>query len=128
MSLLKLLKEPFQYERIDWRKKRSPISQSEGKAQHPHAARDGGKAQKAKDWKSATRRILAYLGERKPALLLVMGLVIVSSLLMLVGPFLIGIIIDNYIMPAEFDGLGMILLLLLASYIGLSVATFFQIL
>lgn len=126
MSLLKLLKEPFQYERIDWRKKRSPISQSEGKAQHPHAARAGGKAPKAKDWKSATKRILAYLGERKPALVLVMGLVIVSSLLMLVGPFLIGIIIDNYIMPAEFDGLGMILLLLLASYVGLSVATFFQ--
>ncbi|GAF13230.1 LOW QUALITY PROTEIN: lipid A export ATP-binding/permease protein MsbA [Bacillus sp. JCM 19045] len=92
---------------------------------HPHAAR-AGKAQKARDWKEATRRILAYLGKRKPVLALVMVLVVASSLLTLVGPFLIGYSIDNYLLTMQFDGLGSVLLLLLASYIALSLATFFQ--
>ncbi|MFS0785976.1 ABC transporter ATP-binding protein [Shouchella sp. 1P09AA] len=126
MSLKSILKEPFQYKRIDWRGYTSSQKQSEpGKAVHPHAAR-AGKAQKARDWKQATRRILAYLSKRKGSIYLVMILVVLSSLLTLVGPFLIGYAIDNHIIPVNFDGLGVILIGLLASYIALSIATFFQ--
>lgn len=125
MSLSKILKEPFQYKKIDWKNYRSSHVQQENKSVHPHAAR-AGKAQKARDWKEATRRILAYLGKRKPVLSLVMALVVASSLLTLVGPFLIGYSIDNYLLPGQFEGLGTVLLILLASYIALSVATFFQ--
>ncbi len=125
MSLLKVLKEPFHYKKIDWRNYRSTSVKSDNKPVHPHAAR-AGKAQKARDWKEATRRILAYLGRRKPVLAFVMVLVVASSLLTLVGPFLIGYSIDNYLLTMQFDGLGSVLLLLLASYIALSLATFFS--
>ncbi|WP_078440201.1 MULTISPECIES: ABC transporter ATP-binding protein [Bacillaceae] len=126
MSFKTILKEPFEYKKIDWRHYRYKQKDNQpSKPAHPHAARVG-KSQKARDWKEATRRILVYLRKRQSAIFVVMALVIISSLLMLVGPFLIGVIIDNYIIPMTFDGLGTILLLLFASFVGLSIATFFQ--
>lgn len=64
-------------------------------------------------------------GERK-LLYLIILLVVVTSLLSIVGPFLVGRIVDFYFIPREFDGLFRVLIILLASYILLSVTTFIQ--
>lgn len=64
-------------------------------------------------------------GERK-LLYLIILLVVVTSLLSIVGPFLVGRIVDFYFIPREFDGLFRVLIILLASYILLSLTTFIQ--
>ncbi|WP_059104544.1 ABC transporter ATP-binding protein [Shouchella shacheensis] len=127
MSLKQQLKAPFQYRNIDWRHSQAPAPQSESSApRHPHAARAGGKKEKVRDWKEAVGRIWRYLARSKAGLTLVVFLVFASSTFMLLGPLLIGIIIDDYILAGAIDGLAMMLLFLLLSYLGLSLATFFQ--
>lgn len=72
------------------------------------------------------KRIWQFMrGERK-RLYLIISLVVVTSLLSIVGPFLVGRIVDFYFIPREFGGLFRILMILLASYVLLSVTTFIQ--
>lgn len=72
------------------------------------------------------KRIWQFMrGERK-RLYFIISLVVVTSLLSIVGPFLVGRIVDFYFIPREFDGLFRILMILLASYVLLSVTTFIQ--
>ena len=56
----------------------------------------------------------------------VLALVFVSSVLALLGPIMIGNIIDTHIIPMQFDGLGGKIGLLIAIYFGLSSAMYFQ--
>lgn len=125
MRLRSALTEPFRYKTINWRASRQSQATS-SQPQHPHAARAGGRSETAKDGKGAAKRIFAYLTRQKGALFLVMALVFASAVLTLAGPFLIGVVIDDYIIPTDFGGLEIILLFLLGSYAALSISTFLQ--
>ncbi|CDZ99621.1 putative ABC transporter ATP-binding protein [Jeotgalicoccus saudimassiliensis] len=81
---------------------------------------------KAENMGATLKRIWQFMrGERK-RLYFIIALVVVTSLLSIVGPFLVGRIVDDYFIPREFDGLLRILMILLASYIMLSATTFIQ--
>lgn len=62
------------------------------------------------------RRLWAYLRAQRASLLLVVVLTAVHSGLTLVGPFLIGVAIDRYVIPGDFAGLARLCALLLAVY------------
>lgn len=56
-----------------------------------------GKKRRAKDWKGTLGRIWYYLAERKLKLMLVLFMVLLTSALTLLGPYLIGIAIDDFL-------------------------------
>lgn len=84
------------------------------------------KVERASDWKSVLLRIWKLVDEQRGLLILVLALVLVSSALALIGPFLIGKIIDTHIIPMDFAGLGTKIGMLIAIYAGLSLALYFQ--
>lgn len=84
------------------------------------------KGERASNWKSVLYRIWQLVDEQRGLLVTVLALVFVSSVLTLLGPLMIGKIIDNHIILMQFDGLGGQIGLLIAIYVGLSVATYFQ--
>ena len=71
---------------------------------------------KAKNFKNTLYRLWAYLKYQKFKLLLVVIMVIVSSIFMLGGPYLIGVAIYYYIIPRDIKGLFNIIVLLIAFY------------
>lgn len=84
------------------------------------------KGERARDWKSALFRIWKLVDEQRALLITVLALVFVSSGLTLLGPILVGKILDNHIIVSQFDGLGMKIVGLVAIYIGLSIALYLQ--
>ncbi|WYP27583.1 ABC transporter ATP-binding protein [Alkalihalobacillus sp. FSL W8-0930] len=105
------LKEPFQYEKIE-------IDHSKDKKKKND--------KKAKDWKGTLLRIWTFLSIYKFKLVLVVTMVVISSILSLLGPFLVGKAIDDYFIAGNLEGLPSLLLALAAIYLGLSLATWFQ--
>lgn len=81
---------------------------------------------KAKNIKGTLGRLWKYLSYKKTNLILVFILVILSSVFNLVGPRLIGIAIDNYIVPKDFKGLFHISLIMISVYILGSLCTLIQ--
>ncbi|WP_078382160.1 ABC transporter ATP-binding protein [Sutcliffiella halmapala] len=81
---------------------------------------------KAKDWKGTIRRVWMYLGERKGLLSLVLLMVLASSALGLLGPFIVGMAIDNYIVERDSAGLINVLIGLIFIYIFYSLSTWLQ--
>ncbi|HSP21757.1 MAG TPA: ABC transporter ATP-binding protein, partial [Planococcus sp. (in: firmicutes)] len=59
-------------------------------------------------------------------LVAVLALVFVSSALALLGPYLIGYIIDEFIVPQSFSGMGTVIFWLIAVYTGHSAALYLQ--
>ncbi|MEV9640958.1 ABC transporter ATP-binding protein [Mammaliicoccus sciuri] len=84
------------------------------------------KVQKAGDWKSVLLRIWRLIDQQRGLLIAVLFLVFASSALALVGPLMIGNIIDRYIIPKKVDSLGMQIGWLLTVYASFSVATYLQ--
>ncbi|ARF15755.1 ABC transporter ATP-binding protein [Sporosarcina ureae] len=84
------------------------------------------KVQKAGDWKSVLARIWRLIDQQRSLLIAVMTLVLISSALALIGPLMIGKIIDDFIIPKKVDGLSMQIGLLLLVYAGFSLSTYFQ--
>ncbi|PIC76305.1 multidrug ABC transporter ATP-binding protein [Sporosarcina sp. P19] len=84
------------------------------------------KVQKAGDWKSVLARIWRLIDQQRGLLIAVMTLVLISSALALIGPLMIGKIIDDFIIPKKVDGLSMQIGLLLLVYAGFSLSTYFQ--
>lgn len=84
------------------------------------------KVDKANDWKDTLRRIWHLLAEQRALLIIVILMVVASSALSLLGPFLIGYIIDTFIIPGEFDGLERFIAGLAVIYALLSLATYYQ--
>jgi ATP-binding cassette subfamily B protein len=80
-----------------------------------------GKIEKAKDSRQALIRLLPYLKPYSAALILVLGFVLLYTVLGLVGPYLMGIAIDDYIIPGDIPGLVRIALLMLVTYLFYSV-------
>lgn len=70
-------------------------------------------------WGTLKRLWIFMRGERK-LLYFIIFLVAITSTLSIIGPFLVGYIVDNYLVTQEFDGLFRILLILLFTYVLLS--------
>jgi ATP-binding cassette subfamily B multidrug efflux pump len=71
----------------------------------------------ARDPRRAIRRLLPYLAHRRALLGFVLVLVIASSLLGLLGPYLLGVAIDRFIANKDAAGLARIAVLLLLVYL-----------
>jgi ATP-binding cassette, subfamily B, multidrug efflux pump len=77
----------------------------------------GGRIEKAKDARGSLHRLATYLKPHKASLILVFVLVIIYTALALVGPYLMGVAIDQYISVRNADGLLRIVLIMLAAYL-----------
>lgn len=84
------------------------------------------KGERAGNWQGVLKRIWHLVDEQRALLVMVLLLVIVSSGLALIGPYLIGVIIDQYIVPGEFGGLSTMIFWLIGVYLFLSLSLFFQ--
>ncbi|MEE8569806.1 MAG: ABC transporter ATP-binding protein [Candidatus Bathyarchaeia archaeon] len=74
--------------------------------------------EKAKDTRGALRRLLSYLKPFRLQLGVVVFLVVTSTLLSLLGPYLIGVVIDQFISTGDLQGLLSTSLLMLGTYLG----------
>jgi ATP-binding cassette subfamily B multidrug efflux pump len=78
----------------------------------------GAKIEKARDVRSTLRRLLVTLRPYRRALVGVFILVVASTLLDLLVPFLMGVAIDKFIAAGDWVGLRSIVLLMLGAYLG----------
>ncbi len=85
-----------------------------------------GPAARTKDPKGTLRRIWLYMKKQKMSLVISVILVILSSILSLLGPYLMGVIIDHHILPKDVSGTIRMVWLLIGIYIGTSIITWLQ--
>jgi len=83
----KALSDPLQYPKSQALAERTAAQAKDAK--HPK--------RKAKNWQATLKRIWGYLARRKGMLSLVLFMVLVSSGLSLLGPYMIGVAIDRYL-------------------------------
>lgn len=90
--------------------------------------KQGGRKQKAKakDWSGTLARIWRYLAERKGKLSLVLLMVVISSGLGLLGPYLLGVAVDHYLEGSGGRPWVLFLLGLALVYAGSSLAGWLQ--
>jgi ATP-binding cassette subfamily B protein len=69
-----------------------------------------GRIEKAHNASHALTRLLPYLKPFRPTLAVVFVCVILYTALGLIGPYLLGVAIDQYIVPKRLDGLAWIAL------------------
>lgn len=81
---------------------------------------------RAKHTGATIRRIWNYLNRQRSALVMVYIFTLLSSLIALFGPYLIGVTIDNYIVPKDYAGLIQICLIMLAIYLLGALITWVQ--
>jgi len=110
--MIKFLKEPFGLK---------PILKKEdiGKQGRENQRR-------ASNMSGTLKRLWKFMRDERFRILLVICIVVITSLLGIVGPFLVGQVIDNYLVPKEFDGFVTVLLILLGVYVLHSVSTLAQ--
>lgn len=96
------------------RPSRDETSNIRASMQHRPAA--VGRIEKARDPRNALIRLLPYLKPFKVTMIIVLACVVFYTLLGLVGPYLMGVAIDQFITPQQPDGLGLIALLMLITY------------
>ncbi|MGE7602748.1 ABC transporter ATP-binding protein [Peribacillus sp. NPDC097675] len=83
-------------------------------------------AKRPSNSKGTVKRILPYLTANRSLLIVVLLMVLVSSVLGLLGPFLVGMAIDDYIVQKDSDGLVHLLYGLLAVYVFYSLSMWLQ--
>ncbi|MEO4053876.1 ABC transporter ATP-binding protein [Solibacillus sp. CAU 1738] len=110
---MKFLEKPFGYERV---LTKEDLQKKVVKKKGPRAS----------DWKSTLGRIWKIVDEQRALLVMVLLMVVVSSALALIGPFLIGKMIDHYIVPGNFKAMLPMIVALIAIYIVLSVSLYLQ--
>jgi len=76
----------------------------------------GPQMEKARDPRQSFRRLLGYLRPHRGAIALVIAIVLVSTALALLGPYLVGAAIDRHIVRGDLPGLWRMAGLLLATY------------
>ena len=76
-----------------------------------------GKIEKARDPRRALARLLPYLGPYKAAMVVVLGFVLVSTVLGLIGPYLMGRAVDRFIATKDAAGLRGIALWMLVVFV-----------
>ena len=101
-------KAPFQYEKVS--------------LDAIHVAQE----KRAKNMGATIKRIWNYLSQQKYMLFLIIFMVLASSGLGLLGPYMIGMAIDDYIVTQEAAGLGALLIALILVYLFNSLAIFLQ--
>ncbi|TQS75789.1 ABC transporter ATP-binding protein [Ornithinibacillus gellani] len=106
--LINQIKRPFQYEKI------------------PLDSVNTDKKSKAKNTAGTVKRIWSYLAREKAKLALVILMVVISSGLSLLGPYMIGMAIDDYIVTKASAGLGILLIWLIVIYFIHSMSIFLQ--
>lgn len=84
------------------------------------------KEKRSLDWKYALLRIWRLLEEKKALLFVVLFLVFITAILSLAGPFLLGYVIDTYVVNGKVDGIWKPLTLLFSIYLTLSLVTYLQ--
>ncbi|MFC4319946.1 ABC transporter ATP-binding protein [Litchfieldia salsa] len=114
--MLKQLITPFQYKKIAV----NPDIEHKQGSELPKSKR------KAKNWAGTIKRIWSYLAENKVLLFLVLLMVFISSALGLLGPFLVGMAIDDYIVDQDNSGLFTLGIGLIIIYIFHSLSTWLQ--
>ena len=92
---------------------------------HP-GGRFNGPIEKPKNQKATLLRIWGYLKQQRVGMTSAVIFVIVGSLLSLVGPLMIGIILDNYIIQSDVSGAIRMAILLGGIYTALSFLTWLQ--
>lgn len=109
--MLKHFKEPFQHKRI-------PLELN--------GEFSKGKKPKSENMGATLKRIWSYLAYNKGLLYLVLFMVVISSAMGLLGPYLVGMAIDNYIVTKNSDGFIALLIWLGVIYVMNSLALWFQ--
>ncbi|GGF92821.1 ABC transporter ATP-binding protein [Paenibacillus abyssi] len=79
-----------------------------------------------KDWKRTLVKLWAYLSVHKRLLTAVLVMVVISSSLGLLGPYLLGRAIDVYLVPRNSSGLLSFIFLIAGSYLLYSLSTWLQ--
>jgi len=110
--LFKEVIKPFLYKR----RSLEEIDQSNVKAQD----------KKAQDFSGTLKKIWHYLAMNKGMLFLVILMVFISSAMALLGPFLVGMGIDDFIVNQDTNGLIQLLWILAIIYVIHSLSTWFQ--
>jgi ATP-binding cassette subfamily B protein len=85
-----------------------------------------GKGERAKNQGETIWRLWRYLRRQRLALVVTVIMVIIATALNLLGPYLMGVAIDQYIILGDLAGLGRIALIMLASYLISSLLTWAQ--
>jgi len=111
--LFKEVIKPFLYKR----RSLEEIDQSNVKAQD---------RKKAQDFSGTLKKIWHYLAMNKGMLFLVILMVFISSAMALLGPFLVGMGIDDFIVNQDTNGLIQLLWILAIIYVVHSLSTWFQ--
>jgi ATP-binding cassette subfamily B protein len=83
-------------------------------------------APKSKDARGTLRRVWSYLERQRGVLAGVLVLVILTSIVDLLGPFLMGLAIDSFISKSNLPGLARLLGWMVASYILAAAGTWLQ--
>src|SRR5690554_2044228 len=81
---------------------------------------------RARNWTGTLRRIWTYLAKSKGQLSLVFAMVVMTSGLALLGPYLIGTVVDKHIIARSTSGLNFMLFVLAGTFIVHSVASYLQ--
>ncbi|MEK4700312.1 ABC transporter ATP-binding protein [Solibacillus sp. FSL R7-0668] len=84
------------------------------------------KGARAENWTYTIKRILDFVAEQKALLIVVLLLVVASSLLALIGPFIIGRLIDRFIDGSSLSTLDLWLYGLAVIYLLYGLASYFQ--
>lgn len=92
----------------------------------PGAGRNIGPVVRPQNMASTVKRIWTYLNRQRGGLSIVYIFTILSAVIALIGPFLIGRAIDQYIIPRDYSGLVRICLLILATYLLGSIVAWVQ--
>ncbi|WP_416148852.1 ABC transporter ATP-binding protein [Salipaludibacillus sp. HK11] len=87
---------------------------------------EGPTSKRAQDWKGTLKRIWNYLSESKGRLYLVLLMIFLSSFFALLGPFIVGLSIDEFIVDQDTSALIWVLLGLGVIYLLHSISVFLQ--
>lgn len=90
------------------------------------SGRGRGPLAKAKNQKATLKRIWSYLKKQRFSIFCVIVLVLITSTLNILGPLMIGIIIDNYILPLDIKGTLRMGIVLAAIFVASSLLTWLQ--
>lgn len=111
--MMDFLKKPFGYEPV---LKKEDLRKKVEKQKGPRAS----------DWKSTILRIWKIVDEQRALLIAVFFMVIISAAASLLGPFLIGKMIDEFVIPRELNGMFSMVLFLIGVYVVYGVTLFLQ--
>lgn len=80
----------------------------------------------ANDARGTLVRLWLYLRRQRWVLVAAVSMVVISTLLNLLGPYLLGVAIDDYILPGNQDGLARIAVIMIVIFLGLTLTTWTQ--